>query len=174
VKLVKTFCCGILCFHNFCRPALDDITHNSALESLGFLSLFLPTSILKRSECDLQLSTQDWISECLKLWASLPNCRYWNLQWASLIARCIKHSVGSVDWEPFLPTLFTSFLRSFEVPVGKAGAWSPVQRHIPHEVAVAFDSRSSLTFSKVYAKSIVSTSTTKSLSLSLSVSDLNL
>jgi hypothetical protein len=64
------------------------------------------------------------------------------------------------------------------VPVGKAGAWSPVQRHIPHEVAVAFDSRSSLTFSKVYAKSIVSTSTTKSLSLSLSlslsVSDLNL
>jgi hypothetical protein len=58
---------------------------------------------------------RDWISECLKLWASLPNCRYWNLQWASLIARCIKHSVGSVDWEPFLPTLFTSFLRSFEV-----------------------------------------------------------
>jgi proteasome activator subunit 4 len=41
------------------------------------------------------------------------------------------------------------------VPVGKAGAWSPVQRHIPHEVAVAFDSRSSLTFSKVYGKSIV-------------------
>jgi hypothetical protein len=63
------------------------------------------------------------------------------------------------------------------VPVGKAGAWSPVQRHIPHEVAVAFDSRSSLTFSKVYGKSIVSTSHHKislSLSLSLSVSDLNL
>lgn len=56
-----------------------------------------------------------WISECFSLWAALPNCRYWNLQWASLNARCIKHSRSSFDWEPFLPTLFTNFVRSFEV-----------------------------------------------------------
>lgn len=138
------------------RPALNDLAHNSSMEAMGFITLFMPSTIMEEVEKYLDKSPSDWINECLGLWADLPNCRYWNLQWASLIARCIKHSRGSsFDWKPFLQPLFSNFVRSFEVPVGKAGAWCPVNRQESRECSLAFYSRWSSSPSKEMAKSIV-------------------
>ncbi|KAG0602531.1 hypothetical protein M758_10G020700 [Ceratodon purpureus] len=142
-------------WHEF-RPALDDLAHNSSLEAMGFMALFMPSTIMDQVESGLNKSPSSWVNECLSLWAGLPNCRYWNFQWASLMARCIKHSKGSsFDWKPFLQPLFSNFVRSFEVPVGKAGAWCPVNRSVPRESFLAFYSKLSSPPSKEIAKSIV-------------------
>lgn len=56
----------------------------------------------------------NWIEECMKYWDSIPNCQFWNSQWAAIIARVVKN-YSFIDWECFLPTLFTRFLNMFEV-----------------------------------------------------------
>ncbi|KAI5078578.1 hypothetical protein GOP47_0006249 [Adiantum capillus-veneris] len=136
------------------RPKLHDISHNSALEAAGFLSLFLSTRSEKSA--DVPFFTRDWLAECLELWSAIPTCHFWNIQWASLVSRCIKHRVLSTsDWEPFLPELFTNFLNAFEVPVGKSGVRSPIYRRIPVEIKRAFHTNWSPGLSTLSAKSIV-------------------
>lgn len=57
---------------------------------------------------------RDWVEKSLELWDSIPNCQFWNSQWAAVIARVIKNC-SFVNWEGFLPTLFTRYLNMFEV-----------------------------------------------------------
>ncbi|KAK7826477.1 proteasome activator subunit 4 [Quercus suber] len=58
----------------------------------------------------------DWIKSCIDLWDSMPNCQFWNSQWAALVARVVKNC-NSIEWECFLPTLFARYLNMFEVTV---------------------------------------------------------
>lgn len=50
----------------------------------------------------------------MDVWDAIPNCQFWNSQWAAVIARVVKN-YRFIDWEPFLPTLFAKFLNMFEV-----------------------------------------------------------
>jgi proteasome activator subunit 4 len=137
------------------RPAFDDLSHNSALEAVGFINLFLPSTFGGR-DATSSLLTRDWVVEAIRTWEAMPNCRFWTFQWASLMSRVIKDShVTFGDWEDFVPTLFTFYLQSFEVPVGRASASSPVQREINREIMVAFNSSWSFSTSIVNAKSMV-------------------
>lgn len=52
----------------------------------------------------------------MDLWDSIPNCQFWNSQWAAVMARVVKN-YKFINWECFLPTLFTRFLNMFEVSV---------------------------------------------------------
>lgn len=63
---------------------------------------------------------RDWIKQSLDLWNSNPNCQFWDIQWAGIFARCIKN-YNSIDWECFLPALFTHYLNMFEVSTMTAG-----------------------------------------------------
>lgn len=56
----------------------------------------------------------DWIKELMHQWDSIPNCQFWNSQWTAIIARVVKN-YRFIDWESYLPTLFTRFLNMFEV-----------------------------------------------------------
>lgn len=38
-----------------------------------------------------------------------------------LIARVAKHNIGYIDWEPYIPRIFTRIIRSFDLPVTYAG-----------------------------------------------------
>jgi proteasome activator subunit 4 len=136
------------------RPALEDISHNSALEAMGFLSLLLP-SPQKKTEDVAAFYSSAWMNECLGLWDALPHCNYWSFQWASIVGRCIKYAANMpLDWEPFLRRLYMHYLRTFEVPVGKSNAWPPIYRGIPREVLNAFYSRVS-PIQRVVGRSIV-------------------
>ncbi|KAL3680307.1 hypothetical protein R1sor_023263 [Riccia sorocarpa] len=140
------------------RPALDDLSHNAALEAVSFIDLFLPTNLEKLTEADRTTLSRKWFAECLNLWAALPNSHYWDRQWASLLSRYIKHCFMSqtVDWDPYLPDLFTHILTSFEVPVGKSGTSSPIGRGISREIVLAFNGGDwAVPVSKYFAKAIV-------------------
>ncbi|TKW21097.1 hypothetical protein SEVIR_4G185100v4 [Setaria viridis] len=130
------------------RPLLDNPWHNSAFEGVGFLRLFLPVNSRNQDHF-----TIDWIAQCLDIWDSVTNCNFWDIQWASIIARCIK-KFKSVNWDDFLPLLFTRYLNMFEVPISSRNGSYPFPVEVPGNTRFLFSSKTR-TLSKAIAKSIV-------------------
>ncbi|KAJ6818123.1 proteasome activator subunit 4 [Iris pallida] len=130
------------------RALMENPWHNSCFEGSGFVRLFLPVNAENQS-----YFTSDWIRQCLDLWVSLPNCQFWDVQWASVISRCIKHC-RSIDWECFLPELFARYLNMFEVPVSNANGSYPFPLEVPRNTRFLFSSKMG-TPAKAIANSIV-------------------
>ncbi|KAK8926304.1 hypothetical protein KSP39_PZI018786 [Platanthera zijinensis] len=130
------------------RPFMENPWHNSSFEGSGFLRLFLPTNLENEN-----FYTSDQIREFVELWNSIPNCQFWDIQWASILARCVKNC-KSIDWECFLPALFTRCLNMFEVPVSTGNGSYPFPLEVPRNTKFLFSSKT-VTPAKAIAKSIV-------------------
>ncbi|XP_077217554.1 proteasome activating protein 200 isoform X2 [Tasmannia lanceolata] len=130
------------------RSLLENPWHNSSFEGSGFVRLFLPTNVENRDFFSL-----DWIKQCLDLWDSIPNCQFWDIQWAAVVARCIKN-YNTIVWESFLPGLFTRYLNMFEVPVANGNGSYPFSLAVPRNTRFLFSS-TVVTPAKAIAKSIV-------------------
>ncbi|PIN23826.1 hypothetical protein CDL12_03448 [Handroanthus impetiginosus] len=130
------------------RSLMENPWHNASFEGAGFVRLFLPTNFENQDfyQCE-------WIRICLDHWSSIPNCQFWNSQWASVTARVIK-SYSSIDWEGFLPELFNIYLNMFEVPVASGSGSYPFSVDVPRNTRFLFANRT-VTPSKAIAKSIV-------------------
>ncbi|XP_011095624.1 proteasome activator subunit 4 isoform X1 [Sesamum indicum] len=130
------------------RSLMENPWHNASFEGAGFVRLFLPTNIDNQDFFQLE-----WVRICLDHWGSIPNCQFWNSQWASVTARVIK-SYSCIDWEVFLPDLFNIYLNMFEVPVANGGGSYPFSIDVPRNTRFLFANRT-VTPSKAIAKSIV-------------------
>ncbi|ONK69303.1 uncharacterized protein A4U43_C05F21440 [Asparagus officinalis] len=130
------------------KKLMENPWHNSSFDGSGFVRLFLPMNSENRN-----FFTSDWISKCLNLWVSIPNCQFWDIQWASTIARSIKNC-KAIDWEQFLPALFTRYLNMFEVPVSNTHGSYPFPLEVPRNTRFLFSSKMG-TPGKAIAKSIV-------------------
>ncbi|KAJ7961002.1 proteasome activator subunit 4-like [Quillaja saponaria] len=130
------------------KSLLGNPWHNSSFEGSGFVRLFLPTNLDNQ-----QFFTQEWIKECTDLWDSIPNCQFWNSQWAAVIARVVKN-YNFIDLESFLPTLFARYLNVFEVPIANGSGSYPFSLDIPRNTRFLFSNKT-LTPAKAIAKSIV-------------------
>ncbi|KAF3511494.1 hypothetical protein F2Q69_00003350 [Brassica cretica] len=127
---------------------LENPWHNSSFEGSGFVRLFLPTNPENQD-----FFSEKWINNCLELWDSIPNCQFWNSQWAAVLARVIKNC-SSIDWESYLPMLFSRFLNMFEVPVANGSGSYPFSVDVPRNTRFLFPNRT-MTPSKSIAQSIV-------------------
>lgn len=130
------------------KSLLENPWHNSSFEGSGFVRLFLPTNLDNQD-----FFSHDWIKECLDQWASIPNCQFWNSQWAAVIARVIKN-YNFIDWECFLPVLFTRYLNMFEVPVANGNGSYPFSVDVPRNTRFLFSNKA-VTPAKAIAKSVV-------------------
>ncbi|XVE80634.1 hypothetical protein DITRI_Ditri14bG0155000 [Diplodiscus trichospermus] len=130
------------------RSLLENPWHNAAFEGAGFVRLFLPTNAENQD-----FFSDNWIRECMELWDSIPNCQFWNSQWTAVMARVIKN-YKFINWECFLPTLFTRFLNMFEVPVASGGGSYPFSVDVPRNTRFLFSNKTA-TPAKAIAKSIV-------------------
>lgn len=130
------------------RCLLENPWHNASFEGAGFVRLFLPTNLENQDFFE-----HEWIKMCLDHWDSIPNCQFWNSQWASVTARVIK-SYSFIDWESFLPVLFNTYLNMFEVPVANGSGSYPFSVDVPRNTRFLFANRTA-TPSKAIAKSIV-------------------
>ncbi|KAJ0249356.1 Proteasome activator subunit 4 [Hirschfeldia incana] len=127
---------------------LENPWHNSSFEGSGFVRLFLPTNTENQD-----FFSEKWINSCLELWDSIPNCQFWNGQWAAVLARVIKNC-SFIDWESYLPMLFSRFLNMFEVPVANGSGSYPFSVDVPRNTRFLFPNRT-MTPSKSIAQSIV-------------------
>ncbi|XP_042004596.1 proteasome activator subunit 4-like [Salvia splendens] len=130
------------------RSLMENPWHNASFEGAGFVRLFLPTNIE-----NMDFFQDEWIKKCLDHWGSIPNCQFWNSQWASLSARVIKN-YKFIDWESFLPDLFNIYLNMFEVPVANGTGSYPFSIDVPGNTRFLFANRS-VSQAKAIAKSIV-------------------
>ncbi|XP_050246119.1 proteasome activator subunit 4-like isoform X3 [Quercus robur] len=130
------------------RSLLENPWHNSSFEGSGFVRLFLPTNLDNQD-----FFTNDWIKSCIDLWDSMPNCQFWNSQWAALVARVVKNC-NSIEWECFLPTLFARYLNMFEVPVANGSGSYPFSVDVPRNTRFLFSNKT-VTPAKAIAKAIV-------------------
>ncbi|GLT83766.1 hypothetical protein SLE2022_020380 [Rubroshorea leprosula] len=130
------------------RSLLENPWHNSSFEGSGFVRLFLPTNLDNQD-----FFSDNWIRECIELWDSIPNCQFWNSQWTAVIARVIKN-YSFINWESFMPSLFTRFLNMFEVPVANGSGSYPFSVDVPRNTRFLFSNKT-VTPAKAIAKSIV-------------------
>ncbi|XP_047336646.1 proteasome activator subunit 4-like isoform X2 [Impatiens glandulifera] len=130
------------------RDLLENPWHNSSYEGAGFVRLFLPTNV-----DNLDFFQQDWVKSCIDKWDSIPNCLFWDAQWTAITSSVIKNC-AFVDWDSFLPVLFTRYLNMFEVPVANGSGSYPFPADVPRNTRFLFSNKS-ITPAKSIAKSIV-------------------
>uniref|UniRef100_A0A8C2H9R5 Proteasome activator subunit 4b n=1 Tax=Cyprinus carpio TaxID=7962 RepID=A0A8C2H9R5_CYPCA len=74
-----------------------------------------------------------WFDELMDLWVSVQNLPAWEGNLVNLFARLANDNIGYVNWDPYIPKIFTRILRSFNLPVGTS------QMVIPRYLTNSYD-----------------------------------
>uniref|UniRef100_A0A3Q3GH33 Proteasome activator Blm10 mid region domain-containing protein n=1 Tax=Labrus bergylta TaxID=56723 RepID=A0A3Q3GH33_9LABR len=103
------------------RPLLCvfDVAMQKAISNM---ELFLPTIMPPQEHGQ---GFQLWFDELMSLWTSVQNQPSWEGHLVNLLARLANDNIGYVDWTPYIPTIFTRILRSFNLPVGVSQMVAP-------------------------------------------------
>ncbi|KAJ7987499.1 hypothetical protein DPEC_G00327130 [Dallia pectoralis] len=96
------------------RPLLCpfDVTMQKAI---GYFELFLPTTLPPQLH---HKGFKLWFDELVSLWVAVQNLPGWEVHLVNLFARLSNDNIGYIDWDPYIPKIFTRILRSLNLPVG--------------------------------------------------------
>jgi proteasome activator subunit 4 len=81
----------------------------------AYLELFLPTLLPPEQH---QNGFKLWFEELMNLWQSSQNTPSWEQNLISLFARLANDTIGYIDWNPYIPSIFTHLIRSFNLMGG--------------------------------------------------------
>ncbi|KAM3863185.1 LOW QUALITY PROTEIN: proteasome activator complex subunit 4A [Diretmus argenteus] len=111
------------------RPLLCpfDVTMQRAI---SYFELFLPTTLPPELH---HKGFKLWFDELITLWMSVQNLPGWEVHLVNLFARLANDNIGYIDWDPYIPKIFTRILRSLNLPVGTS------QMLVPRYVTNAYD-----------------------------------
>uniref|UniRef100_A0A8C1PZP3 Proteasome activator subunit 4a n=1 Tax=Cyprinus carpio TaxID=7962 RepID=A0A8C1PZP3_CYPCA len=91
-----------------------DVTMQKAM---GYFELFLPTTLPPELH---DKGFKLWFDELISLWVSVQNLPSWEVNLVGLFARLANDNIGYIDWDPYIPKIFTRILRSLNLPVGSS------------------------------------------------------
>ncbi|MEQ2172955.1 Proteasome activator complex subunit 4A, partial [Goodea atripinnis] len=111
------------------RPLLCpfDVTMQRAI---SYFELFLPTTLPPELH---HKGFKLWFDELINLWVSVQNLPSWEVHLVNLFARLANDNIGYIDWDPYIPKIFTRVLRSLNLPVGTG------QMMVPRYITNAYD-----------------------------------
>ncbi|KAJ8385476.1 hypothetical protein AAFF_G00185720 [Aldrovandia affinis] len=111
------------------RPLLCpfDVTMQRAI---SYFELFLPTTLPPKLH---HKGFKLWFNELMDLWMSVQNLPGWEVHLVNLFARLANDNIGYIDWDPYIPKIFTRILRSLNLPVGTS------QMLVPRYLTNAYD-----------------------------------
>uniref|UniRef100_A0A8B9T6E1 Proteasome activator subunit 4 n=1 Tax=Anas platyrhynchos TaxID=8839 RepID=A0A8B9T6E1_ANAPL len=89
-----------------------DVTMQKAIT---YFELFLPTTLPPELH---HKGFRLWFDEFIGLWVSVQNLPQWEGHLVNLFARLATDNIGYIDWDPYVPKIFTRILRSLNLPVG--------------------------------------------------------
>jgi len=101
------------------RPQLCPFDSNTICTALQMLEWFLPISLPPEKSC---FGHQLWFHEFMHLWEVCHNAPAWEGDMMRLMARLARCNIGYIDWEPYIPLMFTRFLHSLKLPVSYQNA----------------------------------------------------
>uniref|UniRef100_A0A3Q2Y0U2 Proteasome activator subunit 4 n=1 Tax=Hippocampus comes TaxID=109280 RepID=A0A3Q2Y0U2_HIPCM len=96
-----------------------DVTMQRAI---CYFELFLPTTLPPELH---HKGFKLWFDELINLWVSVQNLPSWELNLVNLFARLANDNIGYIDWDPYIPKIFTRVLRSLNLPVGTSQMMFP-------------------------------------------------
>lgn len=99
-------------------------------QSMLTLRLFLPIQLPPQHH---GLGHQLWFEELMRLWEISHNAPEWEHEMMDLIAPLANCNIGYIDWEPYIPLMFTRFMRCLKLPV----SYSKTERFKLHEIEPA-------------------------------------
>lgn len=77
--------------------------------------MFLPTQLAPENHL---LGHELWFHEFMKLWEVCnANASLWGNCVMHLMSQLACHNIGYIDWEPYMPLMFTRFVQTFNLPV---------------------------------------------------------
>ena len=86
------------------------------IKGTSYLELFLPT-LLPPEHHDKGFKL--WFQEFMHLWETSQNTPSWEQNLISLFARLANDTIGYIDWNPYIPQIFTHLIRSFNLMGGQ-------------------------------------------------------
>ncbi|XP_077536196.1 proteasome activator complex subunit 4-like [Haemaphysalis longicornis] len=85
----------------------------SMQKAMNYFQLFLPTTLLpEHHDTGFRL----WFPNFIGLWQNIHNTPEWEASLVRLFSRLAEDTIGYIEWDPYIPTLFTRLLRSFNLP----------------------------------------------------------
>ncbi|KAI1887190.1 hypothetical protein AGOR_G00203600 [Albula goreensis] len=91
-------------------------------KGISYFELFLPTILHPEQH---HQGFKLWFEELMELWVSVQNLPAWEGTLVNLFARLANDNIGYIDWDPYIPKIFTRFLRSLNLPVGTSQVLVP-------------------------------------------------
>lgn len=58
-----------------------------------------------------------WLDEFMKIWETCKSVSHWEGYLMKLLASLAKSNIGYIDWNPYIPIMFTRFIRNLKLPV---------------------------------------------------------
>lgn len=94
-------------------------------DSMQLLRWFLPVQLPPKYH---SIGYQLWFEEFMKLWEICYNAPAWENKMMDLMAAVANYNIGYINWEPYIPLMFTRFIRCLKLPV----SYNKIQRN--HEI----------------------------------------
>lgn len=82
-------------------------------KAINYFELFLCTSL---PPAEHHRGFKLWFDELMGLWKNLHNIYSWENSLLWLFSRLAKENIGYINWEPYIPMIFTKLLRCFNLP----------------------------------------------------------
>uniref|UniRef100_A0A4W3GX57 Proteasome activator subunit 4b n=1 Tax=Callorhinchus milii TaxID=7868 RepID=A0A4W3GX57_CALMI len=96
-----------------------DVTMQKAI---SYFEMFLPTSLPPHLH---HKGFKLWFDEFISLYVTVQNLPQWEGILVNLFARLAMDTIGYIDWDEYIPKVFTRFLRSLNLPVGSSQVLVP-------------------------------------------------
>ncbi len=82
-------------------------------KAMTYFDIFMPTLMMPKNH---NQGFKLWFEEFMTIWKSCQNKPSWEWRIISLFSRLASDTIGFIDWNPFIPTIFTRLKNGF---VGK-------------------------------------------------------
>nr|XP_033324313.1 proteasome activator complex subunit 4A-like [Megalopta genalis] len=96
------------------RPTLYPLDRAPMFMKMELLEWFLPLQLSPKYH---SIGHELWFNEFMSLWEVCNNAPKWENEMMNLMARLASYNIGYINWEPYIPLMFTRFVRSLGLPV---------------------------------------------------------
>ncbi|XP_016837530.1 proteasome activator complex subunit 4 [Nasonia vitripennis] len=97
------------------RPLICPFQDDAMQIIIEGFQLFLPVQLNPEYH---SFGHELWFHEFMKLWEVCDSCCHeWGDNMMNLMSKLAYYNIGYIDWEPYIPLMFTRFVQSFNLPV---------------------------------------------------------
>ena len=95
------------------RPMLCPIDPKTMTIAVELLELLLPSALKPEHMPEFKI----WFKELMMLWEISLNPAPWEFNMMRLMARLASWNIGYIEWDQYVPLLYSRFVRSLDLPV---------------------------------------------------------